>query len=292
MITQTATTPSPVQHLLCNCQIGRNLKTDTCSTCGKLYLQPAIVEIAGSEPHKTNLMRRYADALSEGQATNRTGEFTIFENMCDRSFAVIHVTPTKLALWLSIETAPAFSDIERLLLANSLTGEIDYATARQKAELTMYRTTAKPLHYGSLTVDGSGLPGYGCVRLEPKTECYVHRSVCFEGNSGHLEATGRLTDNILRSPWEKRKELCLAKLSSKISPGMPESEMATLLCQPGVTKAEDDFIEVHISGDLTRNSFSRLTFLRSQASQYDLLQYEATKLLLTSQSQLTVSEIP
>jgi len=50
----------------------------------------------------------------------------------------------------------------------------------------------------------------------------------------------------------------VAKKASELQPNTDPAEFPTLLLQQGATSEDDDFIEVHIWGPMTRRTFERV----------------------------------
>ena len=58
-----------------------------------------------------------------------------------------------------------------------------------------------------------------------------------------------------RARWEDRQKLCVAKLAGKLTSGTTPAEFSRILLGQGATPEQDEFVEVHIWGPLTRRTF-------------------------------------
>jgi hypothetical protein len=123
-----------------------------------------------------------------------------------------------------------------------------------------YYTT---IQFAVLTLDGAGLPNYGSCTLALSTKHIQERASVFDGNTltwvlneGFAVSTLVELPPGRRAGWADRGKLAVARVSD---PPPLDSGHANRLLRRGATSADDDFIEVHIWGELTAFALSEVT---------------------------------
>lgn len=65
-----------------------------------------------------------------------------------------------------------------------------------------------------------------------------------------------------RATWERRGQLCAAKLAGKIDKDTQPDDFAALLMGQGRKPEEDEFVEVHIWGPMTVRTIEKVVYVR------------------------------
>lgn len=142
---------------------------------------------------------------------------------------------------------------------------------RQVADITLFTNYHQNIRFGALSSDGSGLPNYGEFFLELREDFIAHRTSVLEENAvTFLDKQGfhpfdpkTQTPRGFRAPWETRHEVGISKLARHLRPGMTSAEIAALVLKPGPDSSQDEFIEAHIFGPMTRRTLRRVTLAPS-----------------------------
>jgi hypothetical protein len=105
----------------------------------------------------------------------------------------------------------------------------------------------------------------------------AHRAACFEGNSALIYQEKRDFSGCLRSTWTQRAELSVAKIAGKLNESLSSSDFPGLLLSKGVTQDDDDFVEVHVFGTMTAQTFQSVAIDRSKLSREQKTLWKAVK---------------
>jgi hypothetical protein len=121
------------------------------------------------------------------------------------------------------------------------------------------------IRFAALSLDGVGLDHYGDCSLTLKRSMIEHRATVFEQNSvifmkrlGINGADDFEVPSGYRATWDRRGDLCVAKLSGRLKPTTSSNEFSTILLSPGINPEDDEFVEVHVWGPMTMRSFERV----------------------------------
>jgi hypothetical protein len=104
----------------------------------------------------------------------------------------------------------------------------------------------------------------------------AHRATVFEQNSAIWAAKhvrervrgGSPPETIMpaghRATWADRGRLGVAKLADRLQPGQDATAIAPILFEPGHSGGDDEFIEVHIWGPMTRRTIEAVAIKPEQ----------------------------
>jgi len=99
-----------------------------------------------------------------------------------------------------------------------------------------------------------------------REDMIAHRASVFEENSvmfmQHQDIKMGDAYNLPRgykASWADRSKLCVAKLAKVIDATTSAGEYSEILLREGATGADDDFVEVHVWGPMTRRTLERVT---------------------------------
>jgi len=65
-----------------------------------------------------------------------------------------------------------------------------------------------------------------------------------------------------RALWSQRAQIAVAKLADEIESDTPENRFPGILLKSGATRDEDEFIEVHILGSMSIQTFTHISIRR------------------------------
>lgn len=216
------------------------------------------------------LNQRYQAAMADAAARGCDAVATALEAVAARTKAVLSCGWGKIAPLLlgSSQLVAGFHDLAglRFRLEPLPDGERDWDLIRQVAEVALFGDRNKRhIHYAALSVDGTGLASYGECWIELVEDLIAHRTSVFEENSLVFLDRHNVrmfdADRIpfgFRSDWSRRGRLCVAKLAWRLQPDTKPTEFDTMLLKSAPQRIEDNFVEVHIFGPLTKQAFARI----------------------------------
>ncbi len=111
------------------------------------------------------------------------------------------------------------------------------------------------LHYAAISLDGVGLDSYGDCTVTLREKMISHRASCFEGNTALIYEKTHDFSDCLRSSWAKRTKLCAAKIAGKLDESMSSNDFPGILLSKGASQDDDEFVEVHVFGTMTAQTF-------------------------------------
>jgi hypothetical protein len=144
---------------------------------------------------------------------------------------------------------------------------------RPRADATLFPGYFEKLRCATLSMDDTGAASYGGARagfIIFREAMIAHRTTVFEMNAT-LWAQNNVKSNDqnitiprgYRATWQDRGRLAVAKLASQICAGASIDEMARLVVVQADSSTEEQFIEVHICGQMTRKTIESVTMKRS-----------------------------
>jgi hypothetical protein len=98
----------------------------------------------------------------------------------------------------------------------------------------------------------------------------AHRATVFETNSvlwaqEHVQSRGKDVEVPpgFRAGWPARAQLAVAKLAAEIEATTSPNDFPGLLLKQAASSTDEDFIEVHIWGPMTRRTFERVVLRKA-----------------------------
>ena len=138
------------------------------------------------------------------------------------------------------------------------------------------------LHYAALSLDGVGVDSYGNCTVTLNEEMICHRASCFEGNTALIYEEKRDFSGCLRSSWTERAKLCAAKVGGKLVPSMSSDDFPGMILSKGTVQDDDEFVEVHVFGTVTAQTFQSVAIDTSKFSRREKIYCKAVKEKLAS----------
>jgi predicted nucleic acid-binding Zn ribbon protein len=133
---------------------------------------------------------------------------------------------------------------------------------RQSVDSHLFPYYFHELRFAVVSIDGSGVTGYGDYCIVLKDSAIKERATVFEENTVLFIKRRRIVvgDPIplgYRATWDRRDLLAVAKLSDRLSPSTTPSQYQSILISS--TATDSDFIEVHVHGALHRRAIKELS---------------------------------
>ena len=244
-----------------------------CPHCGRPSLFPN-VDQADLKKERDALNRRFEKAVADAEKRGAKSHVETFRQAVEKARVV---------------TACAFGVVTRLAGSDSQLAETFYMrgvtnlekgshvlrskawdTIRPAAETAFFGDKVKKqIHFAALSPDDQGLPSYGECSITLRTELISHRTslleqnllVFFKEKCSDYWKTERIPLGY-RAAWGERSRLAVAKLAARIEASTDDAGFASILLTRGATTADDEFIEMHVFGNMTARTFSAIVLNR------------------------------
>ena len=144
----------------------------------------------------------------------------------------------------------------------------DWQKLRPQAEIELLgnHQHLDKLHYAALSLNGDGLDSYGNCTVTLREEMIAHRASCFEGNSALIYEEKHNFSDYMRSSWADRAKLCSAKNAGKLGESVSSDDFPGMLLSKGAIQDDDEFVEVHVFGTMTAQTFQSIAIDFSKLS--------------------------
>lgn len=147
---------------------------------------------------------------------------------------------------------------------------------RRQVDARLFGWYGDELRFGALGLYDSGVPSYGPVTLVLRDSAVAARASLMEENAfafyahhdlGRIERTATGYRHTHPEPpgyracWPRKHLLAVAKLAPRLTakPGAwTDDDLSALLLEHGAARSEDELIEVHIYGPLSRRAVERV----------------------------------
>lgn len=230
--------------------------------------------MAAEEPAEiAALERRYQAAKKDATARKADGALQDFENALSGSKAVIARSESEV-LRLATSTRQLYGTYYQLIEAGlRLPDGDEWDVLRELADTVLFPHYKQEMRFGSLSLDGLGLPNFGECSIVLREEMIADRASVFEENSALF--VERREIKISRKPnlpkgyrasWSERAKLCAAKLYRRIDSTTLPDKYSRILLKAGATSEDDEFVEVHIFGPMTVLTMERVIIMAPRAS--------------------------
>jgi len=251
-----------------------------CPHCAQPQLFPN-VRLAEHEDERQKLIDRYEKAKEDCRRRGREKALAEFERVCDTSVAVFNCATLKLFRQIASGTDlfETYHDLESLRIRWERPVGHNWQKLRPQAEIELLGSDQHldKLHYAALSLDGLGLDSYGDCTATLGEEMIRHRASCFEGNSALIYEEKHDFSACLRSSWTERAKLCAAKCAGKLDKAMSSRDFPGMLLSKGVSQDDDEFVEVHVFGTMTAQTFQSVTIDFSKLSHTEKTLWKAVK---------------
>jgi hypothetical protein len=266
-----------IQYAACDdCGVDYPDDREKCPHCGRPSKFPNVVA-ARRDAEKKALDRRYDAALKKARASGSEGRLLEFQAGCEKSPVVLCCPTGKLILMAqgSADQFAGFYDLLHLRFSSrSVAKKVDWNVYRPNSENALLGSDRNKdkLHYAALSWNGEGLSHYGgkddYCEVELRVEMIAHRASLFEENLGvfYWKRDRNSLPTGKRGDWEDRGKLCVAKLGAKVSGTTSDSEFPEILLKSKPDPLDDEFVEVHVYGEMTLHTFRRVRVVLAKTS--------------------------
>lgn len=239
----------------CNGPIPPHLRA--CPACGRDNGAPN-VRAAAAPAERDALRKRVRDAEQAATARGASGALEAFAVAVRGSRAVHCCRFGELARVASSDREP-FRTFHALVRSQSvLPDDGFYDQCRPAVDGALFPNYMESVYFAALSLGGRGLTGYGEFSVTFKESAIADRASVFEENAvsyfrKNPIVLGKMPVG-LRAPWTERQHLAVAKLGSRVTAATLPTQFPVILLRASTTREDDDFIEVHVYGSLTRYS--------------------------------------
>lgn len=244
-----------VQCEYCGCSFPQHC--NSCPHCARPGLFPNVRAAQASE-EAADLDRRYQTALKS--ACDRGCELVIrdFEQAVQGARAVIARSFHEVFRIATSDNEMCATYYQLVRAQVKLPTGDKWDALRRAADSIVLPGYAEHIHFGALSLDANGLTNYGDCFLVLREDMTAHRASVFESNSTlfveRRGIQGGAVPSGYRAPWDAKSKLCVAKLADGLQPDTLPTQYAGLVLQNGPTSADDEFVEVHVFGPITRRT--------------------------------------
>lgn len=245
------------------------------------------VRMAELDAERQALGARVREAENSATARNCLAEFEQFGSLvATSSNAVIARDIGTLHSLVSIQNAMMITFHGQVRAGSRIPENNEWDRGRISAEGTIHADYYDEINYAALSLDGLGVEGFGGYSITLKEPLIAKRATAFEENcftfcQRHGVIAGTAPPPGYRAIWSDRGLLAMAKLHSRLSPGMTADKFPAILLSQGTGRENADFIEVHIYGRLHPGAFERVVGPPPTRSQDRVLWRECKKALKT-----------
>jgi len=244
------------------------LSCSLCPHCARPALYPN-VEAARADEETEALLNRYETAIGAATARGCGDKVKEFEEALKASQAV---------------TARNQGDLQRLATADNelyatyyelvdaqvrIPAGKKWDVLRKIADAAWFCGYEKDIRFAALSLDGMGLANYGDCSIIWREDMIAHRASVAEDNTTVFMKKHKIfayeADTLpkgYRAMWEDRYMLCVAKLADRIAHDTRVDNHASILLESGAGTADDDFVEVHVWGPMTRCTMEKVVTTR------------------------------
>lgn len=232
-----------------------------CAVCGADAKVPNVR--AATEAAEVSALDRRVQAVQGDAILNGSAMVLAdFRQALENSSAVVCRSLSKVNELVSSDNQLFATFYQNVRSNAALPEDNEWDRIRQSVDSLLFPFYFEDLRFGALSIDGTGVTGYGpyCVRL--KDVAIRDRASVFEENTivfikKHRIVAGDSLPLGYRAPWTNRAALAIAKLGRQLTPSTVRAEYQSILMGSG--SRDGDFIEVHIFGPIHRRAIEHLS---------------------------------
>lgn len=262
--------------------------------CPKCLFQLGFPNVRAAEekPEREALELRYRAARDDAATSGYLAELEKFENEVSlKARAAICKRTGLIQQLLKIDNS-LFQTFYQQLQSGRDPEDNEFDRARQSVDSLFFPYFYQHVHFAALSIDGYGPRSYGECSFSFKPEFISHRTSLFEENTlvfcnRYVVPVGRPLPVGFRAIWEDRAKLAAAKLHRELAATPLKNYAEVLLKQKGGT-GTDEFIEVHIYGDLQTTGIEAARAKRPALKADEVLLKSAAKKLKSQGIELKI----
>lgn len=249
-----------MQCTACGQSVPPNLRY--CPACGADAGFPN-VRLASDPEEKKALAKRVGEAEVSTDARKCRTDLEAFAKSVARSKVVIARSLLAIHELVSSDNNLYVSYYKQIQSGSRVPEKNAWDKGRTAADSTVSPHFHEDIVYGALSLDGVGLKSFGPYSIVLREPMIELRSTVFEENpfifcKRHKIHAGQLAPPGYRAVWSERHSLAKAKLHPKIVSELKPADFSGLLLANAGRENDDDFIEVHIYGQVHRAAIERI----------------------------------
>ena len=244
----------------CSSSVPANLRI--CPSCGADCGYPN-VRLARATENEEALCRRIKDAEQSAGVKNSTKTLDRFRRAVGSSRATVARPLAEVQNLLANRNNSYVSHHRMVRAGAKMVEDNEFEPIRTQFENAVFPNFHEEIVFAALSLDASGLQGYGGCTMVLKDLMIEERTSVFEENPYTFARRHELTLNATipdgyRATWQRRADLAIAKLHGRIDANTRDDEFADILMSDDGTTGGSDFIEVHIYGAINGNSIESI----------------------------------
>ena len=137
---------------------------------------------------------------------------------------------------------------------------------RAVAEEALFPNYRDKIRFAALSLHDRGLPNFGDSFIVLREDMIAHRASVFEENCVTFMKRHKIRMDQAyslprgyRATWGERGRLCVAKKAHQLASDTRTEDFGSLLLKAAPKREDDDFVEVHVWGPMTRRTFEKVT---------------------------------
>lgn len=211
---------------------------------------------------KRGLTRRLKKAKEEVAKNGTAAEHAVLMTQVGASALVINRHLSHLRDWLD-RNDKLYVNFYRKKAEGVPWTEDEWNMQRIAAESAISPYFFTALNIAAITTTDEGLSYYGAYSIFIREDEIAHRTTVFEENPfyfnrRHKVIAGRMPPSGYRAQWKDRDKLASAKLSKKLKKGMTSAQIDELVMQRQRARANCDFIEAHVYGEIPASAITQV----------------------------------
>ena len=222
-----------------------------CPHCAEPGLFP---NVRAAQDEVAELIQRYEQAARIANP----GVLAAFVEEMSSSRAVLN-RPLEEVIRLAVSDNHLYNSFEQQIESEARIPEGNYwDSIRSVAGERLFPNYKRDIRFAALALDDIGLDHYGDCSITLNTPMIAHRASVFHENSSswadqHMGAP-KLPKGY-RAVWDDRTKLAVAKLGHQLVQGVGRGSFGRLVLKAG-KDGNDELIEVHVWGPMTRRTFA------------------------------------
>ena len=242
-----------------------------CGTCGNHTGFPN-VRLSEFALETEALDDRYSKALIDSEGKDALTVLSSFEKSVASSSVVFAMNTNRLRA-MATKKVDLYSNYDLAVRAQTrrLAATSD-DQHRRAVDAKLWGAAASDIRYGALSLDGRGFRSYGNCFVALIDRLISHRASVLERNSFDFLENVKFGQELpvgYRSNWKNRSRVAVCKCEPFIEKTSKATSFPSILLKSGTTRADDEFIEVHVHGPFDFNAFASITIARGSYSKAD-----------------------
>jgi hypothetical protein len=211
---------------------------------------------------RADLIRNYAAALDDARQRGVTAQVQQLETILQDSIATINIDAKLLSNMAKGQNYLSYYNAFALGLRRI--AEREYHAHRLAVDAKIHTGYESEIVNAALSPDGRGLTNYGEITLVLEEETIEDRASLMRENAFDFYERYQLgrrnakEESGWRSTWVNRSQLGVAHLCPSITPATAGHDLVSHVLFCGSTRPEDRYIEIHIYGEVSWQSLSKV----------------------------------